>query len=142
MQPGSPRVRMPSFLQCLPHLLNEQSPRGVSDVTMMCLLVQFIKPLMRFLFVRTGVCSPASFRLAVTCKALSAGRRIMVQGSTPAHKGLFPRGSLCGTLKIYSLHSCKPRHPCRAHTRRYKRTQIKWWLVVFREFILLLLKKY
>src|SRR6056297_2537476 len=90
MQPGSPRVRVPSFPRCLPYLLDEPSPFGVSDVAMMCLLIQFIKPLIRFLFVSTGFCSPASFRLAVTCNALSAGQRIMVQGSTPAHKGLSP----------------------------------------------------
>ena len=55
MQPGSPGVRVPSFPSqrdrfagCLPYLLNEPSPVGVLDIAMMCLLIRFIKPLIRF----------------------------------------------------------------------------------------------
>ena len=44
---------------------------GVLDITMMCLLIQLTTPLIRFLFVRTRVCSFASFRLAVIRNALA-----------------------------------------------------------------------
>ena len=112
---------MPSFLQCLPYLLNEPSPFGVSDVTMMWLLIRLIKPRIRFCRGHPvgAVSLPSDLRLPATPLSRSAG--LMVQGVTPAHKGLFPKGSLCGTLKIYDLHSCKPRHPCRAHTMHFKR---------------------
>lgn len=39
---------------------------------MMCCLTPLIQPLMRFLFVGTGFCSPASFRPRITPGALAA----------------------------------------------------------------------
>jgi hypothetical protein len=89
MQRESPLVRIPYFLQCLLHLLNKHAPRVVSDITMMCLLVQFIKPLIRFLFVST-VRQPAD-RFLQTCSYLQRPcGLLMVQEANPAHKGLSP----------------------------------------------------
>ena len=39
---------------------------------MMCCLTLLIQPLMRFLFVGTNICSPASFRLRIAPDALAA----------------------------------------------------------------------
>jgi hypothetical protein len=113
---GSPRVRVSSFLRCLPYLRSERSPFGVSDITMMWLLIQLTTPLIRFLFVSTGFCAAGiplgQSRFLQTCGYPQRPcDLLMVQGVTPAHKGLFPKGSLRGTLKINGLHYRKPTTP-------------------------------
>ena len=117
MLPGSSRVRVPSFAQCLPYLLNEHSHFGALDIAMICLLIRFIKPLIRFcLSASPGDCSsvpglsrklsgflqtcgcpqPPPKDRSRHCSLLErsgnpAFAGLMVQGPTPAHKGDFPQ---------------------------------------------------
>jgi hypothetical protein len=75
-------------------------PCGLSDVTMMCLLIQLIKPHMRFLFacpvtkcigVSTGVFPAAAGFLHCIPHGKPACHLLTVRGVTPARKGLLPR---------------------------------------------------
>jgi len=65
----SPQVRADSFLQSLLDLL--QNDITLLDVTMMCLLVLILQPLIQFLFVSTGFCSLASFNVYLAVNHLA-----------------------------------------------------------------------
>ena len=144
---------MSTFLPlCLPYLPNEPSPFGVLDLAIMCLLIRFIKPPIRFCLAHPlgavhqyrffpewfqdffGIAIPfgADLWLPTTpsdgseqaLRLVGAQRKSRFCGakcsplSSVAHKGLFPKESLCGTLKINSLHSCKPKAPMKHEFQR------------------------
>ena len=44
----------------------------IQDFAVMCLLIHPLMPPMQFLFVGTGICSPAYFRYSITAITLAA----------------------------------------------------------------------
>jgi len=128
---GSPRVRVPSFLRCLPYLRSEHSPVGVLDIipplrdssSSLRLLYGSALGIPMGLFVSTGVCAAGiplgQSRFLQTCGYPQRPFRQPADNGSPlssgAHKGLSP-----SRLLAYII--VNQRHPCRAHTRRFMRT--------------------